>query len=192
MSVNFIYKKFFLLPSLSSQSFNQILRLFLLSLIVSTHSVQANEENTESFVTDFKVLTEDNLPEYVSRMSQHYYEQVESLGSYFQLYQQKRDPRGFNVWHLRGFSPTFNTLNDESQQVAKANEEFLTGRPEQALSTIFAELKEVSVHLMLSFRENDPEAFKLADAKVKEHGEQIATLLRSHNLETEIREVSLN
>ncbi|MDO8827065.1 hypothetical protein [Methylophaga sp.] len=192
MTVNFIYKKFFLLPSLSSQSFNQILRLFLLSLIVSTHSVQANDENTESFVTEFKGLTEDNLPEYVSRMSQHYYEQVESLGNYFQLYQQKRDPRGFNVWHLRGFSPSFNALNDQSQQVATANEKFLAERPEQALSTIFAELKEVSVNLMVSFRENDPEAFKLANTKVKEHGEQIATLLKAHNLEAEIREVSLN
>jgi hypothetical protein len=44
---------------------------------------------------------------------------------------------------------------------------------------------------MLAFRENDPQAFKAANAMVKEHGDQIAALLKTHNLNEEIREVTL-
>ncbi|WP_417550407.1 hypothetical protein [Methylophaga sp.] len=191
MTFDFLSANFFLLARESKQSFRSLLWL-LVAMLVPLPSVQANEENEESFVTEFSMLTEDNLPQYVSRISHRYYEQVEMLGRYFQLYQQKRDPRGFNVWHLRGFSPKFNALNDENQLIAKANEAFLSDRPETALTTIFAELRDVSVNLMVAFRDNDPEAFKLANAKVKEHNEQIATLLRAHNLDKEIRDISLN
>lgn len=187
-----VFSASFLFAKLSKQSFNPLLWWFLFAMLVPLPSVQANEETAESFVTEFTVLNEDNLAEYVSRMAQRYYEQVEILGKYFQLYQQKRDPRGFNVWHLRGFSPNFNALNDENQLIAKANEAFLAERPEKVLTTTFAELRDVSVNLMVAFRDNDPEAFKLANAKVKEHNEQIATLLRAHNSDKEIRDLSLN
>lgn len=192
MTFNVFSAKFFLLAKLSKQSFNPLLWWFMFAMLVPLPSVQANEETAESFVTKFTVLNEDNLAEYVSKMTQRYYEQVEILGKYFQLYQQKRDPRGFNVWHLRGFSPNFNALNDENQLITKANEAFLAERPEKVLTTTFAELRDVSVNLMVAFRDNDPEAFKLANAKVKEHKEQIATLLRAHNLDKEIRDISLN
>lgn len=192
MTVHVFSAKFFLLAKPSKQSFNPLLWWFLFAMLVPLPSVQANEETVESFVTKFTVLKEDNLAEYVSRMAQRYYEQVEILGKYFQLYQQKRDPRGFNVWHLRGFSPNFNALNDENQLITKANETFLAERPEKVLTTTFAELRDVSVNLMVAFRDNDPEAFKLANAKVKEHNEQIATLLRAHNLDKEIQDLSLN
>lgn len=191
MTVNFYSEKFFL-TSISRQSFRQLLWLFMFSLLLTIQSVQANEENTESFSSEFAVLTEDNLPQYVSRMSQRYYAQVELLNNYFQLYQQKNDPRGFNVWHLRGFTPNFSALNAENQLVAAANDKFLAERPEKALTTIFAELREISVNLMVAFRDNDPQAFKLANAKVKEHKEQIATLLKAHNLDKEIQDISFN
>ncbi|ODN67700.1 hypothetical protein A9E74_00530 [Methylophaga muralis] len=191
MTVNFFSGNSFLLSLTSRQAINQLLGLFIFCLMLSIPVAQANEENTESFVTEFAELNEANLPTYVSKLSHRYYEQVELLGKYFQLYQQKRDPRGFNVWHLRGFTPSFDALNDESQQVAKTNEKFLANRPEQALSTIVAELRDVSVNLMLAFRENDPQAFKAANAMVKEHGDQIAALLKTHNLNEEIREISL-
>lgn len=191
MTVNFFSRKFFL-HLLSRQSVSKLVWLFLFSFLLSVQSVTAADVNTGSYVTEFAVLTEDNLPQYVSRMSQRYYEQVESLGNYFQLYQQKRDPRGFNVWYLRGFTPGFNTLNDENQQIAIANEEFLVERPEKTLTIIFAELKEVSVNLMVAFRDNDPQAFNAANAQVKSHSEQIAVLLKMHNLNDEIREISLN
>lgn len=192
MTFNVFSAKFFFLAKLSKQSFNPLLWWFLFAMLVPLPSVQANEKTAESFVTKFTVLNEDNLAEYVSKMAQRYYEQVEILGKYFQLYQQKRDPRGFNVWHLRGFSPNFNALNDENQLIAEANEAFLAERPEKALTIIFAELRDVSVNLMVAFRDNDPEAFKLANAKVIEHNEQIATLLRAHDLDEEIRDLSLN
>lgn len=164
----------------------------MVSLLVSIHSVHADEENMESFASEFEVLTQNNLPQYVSQMSQRYYNQVELLGKYFELYQQRNDPRGFNVWHLRGFSPNFSMLNTENQLVAVANQKFLEERPEKALTTIFAELKEVSVNLMLAFRDNDPQAFKTANAMVKEHSAQIAILLEAHGLDKEIRDISLN
>jgi len=164
----------------------------MLSLLVSIHSVQADEKKAASFASEFEALTEDNLPQYVSQMSQRYYNQVELLKKYFDLYQQRNDPRGFNVWHLRGFSPNFSMLDAENQLVAGANEEFLSERPEKALTTIFAELKDVSVNLMLAFRDNDPQAFKAANAKVEDHSAQIAALLKAHGLDKEIREISLN
>lgn len=191
MTVNFYSGKFFI-HSISRYSFSQLLWVFLLFLLLTIQSVQANEENAESFASEFAVLTEDNLPQYVSQMSQRYYTQVELLGNYFQLYQQKNDPRGFNVWHLRGFSPNFSMLDAENQLVAVANEKFLAQRPEKTLTTIFAELKEVSVNLMVAFRDNDPQAFKAADAQVKEHKEQLAAFLKSHNLDKEVQDISLN
>lgn len=192
MTVNLSSGKFFLLHSLSRYSFGQILWLFLVLLLVSVHSVHAGEENTESLASEFEVLTENNLSQYVSQMSQRYYDQVELLGKYFKLYQQKNDPRGFNVWHLRGFTPNFSALNAENQLIAAANEKFLTDQPEKALTTIFAELREVSVNLMLAFRDNDPQAFKVANAMVQKHSAQIAILLEAHGLDKEIRQVSLN
>ena len=45
---------------------------------------------------------------------------------------------------------------------------------------------------MLAFRDNDPQAFKAANAKVKDHSAQIAALLKAHGLDKEIREISLN
>ena len=191
MTVNFFSVKSFLLSVTPRQAINQLMGLSFFCLMLSVPLAQANEESTESFVTEFAQLNEANLPQYVSKLSHRYYEQVALLGKYFQLYQQKRDPRGFNVWHLRGFTPSFNALNDESQQVAEANEKFLADRPEQALTAIFAELRDVSVNLMLAFRENDPQAFKAANAMVKEHGDQIAAILKTHKLNEEIREVSL-
>tara|TARA_R100000388_G_C7235642_1_gene157649 strand:+ start:1058 stop:1672 length:615 start_codon:yes stop_codon:yes gene_type:complete len=180
----------FFRTSISRVTFIQILSLF--SMLILMPSVKANEENTESFVAEFEILTEDNLSQYVSQMSQRYYEQVELLNKYFQLYQQKNDPRGFNVWHLRGFTPNFSAINAENQLIAAANDKFLAERPEKALTTIFAELRDISVNLMVAFRDNDPQAFKLAKAKVKEHKEQIATLLKAHNLDKEIQDISLN
>lgn len=164
----------------------------MLSLLVSIPSVHAEEKKAASFASEFEALTEDNLPQYVSQMSQRYYNQVELLGKYFDLYQQRNDPRGFNVWHLRGFSPNFSMLDAENQLVAVANQKFLAERPEKALTTIFAELKDVSVNLMLAFRDNDPQAFKAANAMVKDHSAQIAALLKAHGLDKEIREISLN
>lgn len=192
MTVNFFSGKSFLLAFTSRQAINQLVGLFIFCLLLSVPLAQASEESKESFVTEFAELNEANLPQYVSKLSHRYHEQVELLGKYFHLYQQKRDPRGFNVWHLRGFTPSFDALNDENQQIAKANENFLADRPEQALSTIFAELRDVSVNLMLAFRENDPQAFNAANAMVREHGDQLAAILKTHNLNKEIREVSLN
>lgn len=172
--------------------FRQILCLLLLFSLVSLSTAQAEVEPSDAFAAEFSVLTEDNLPHYVSRMAQRYYEQVELLGKYFQLYQQRRDPRGFNVWHLKGFSPNFNTLNAQIQQVAMLNEAFLAERPEKALSSIFAGLKDVSVNLMVAFRDNDPQAFKLAKTQVQSHSAQLESLLKAHNLNHEVRQVSLD
>jgi len=192
MTANFSSGKLFRPSSFTKKSIIQLLWLLALSLLVSMQTVKANEENTESFAAKFEVLTERNLSQYVSQMSQRYYNQVELLGKYFKLYQQKNDPRGFNVWHLRGFSPNFSMLDAENQLVAIANETFLAERPEKALTTIFGELKDVSVNLILAFRDNDPKAFKAANAQVKSHSEQVAALLKAHNLHDEIRELSLD
>jgi|TARA_R100000654_G_scaffold59132_2_gene85870 hypothetical protein len=192
MTVNFSSVKPYLLPFMSRNAFSQLIRLLMLSLLVSIPSVNAEEKKAASFASEFEALTENNLPQYVSQMSHRYYSQVELLGKYFDLYQQRNDPRGFNVWHLRGFSPNFSMLDAENQLVASANEEFLAERPEKALTTIFAELKDVSVNLMLAFRDNDPQAFKAANAKVEDHSAQIAALLKAHGLDKEIREISLN
>lgn len=192
MAFNFSSTKSFLLPFMSRDAFGQLLGWLMISWLVSIQSVHADEKKTAAFASEFEVLTEENLPHYVSQMSQRYYDQVKLLGKYFKLYQQKNDPRGFNVWHLRGFSPNFSMLDAENHLVAVANEKFLAERPEKELTTIFAELKEVSVNLMVAFRDNDPQAFKTAKAMVNDHSAQIAILLKAHGLDKEITEISLN
>src|SRR5690554_3016125 len=162
----------------SKAMFGKLLALMMLTVLLSIQFVMADEEAENQLNTEFAVLNEENLTDYVSTMSQRYYEQVDLLRSYYQLYQQKYDPRGFNVWHLKGFSPKHEALNTENQHVAVMNEEFLAERPERALTTIFAELKEVSINLLLAFRENDPAAFHAANAMVKDHNQQLTVILK--------------
>ncbi|AUZ85034.1 hypothetical protein [Methylophaga nitratireducenticrescens] len=192
MTVHFFSSTIPPLPILFKQSAIPLVWLCLLGLFMSISSVEANDENTQAFTAEFAVLDKNNLPQYVSRMSQRYYAQVDLLNNYFQLFQQKKDPRGFNVWHLRGFLPNFSLLDAENQHVAESNENFLAERPEKELTLIFTELKEVSVNLMVSFRENDPEAYKAASTQVKSHIKQLTEILKTHHLGDEIRESSLN
>lgn len=43
--------------------------------------------------TDLTKIDNANLPQFVSQLGDDYYQQLESLVTYYQLYQQKRDPR---------------------------------------------------------------------------------------------------
>lgn len=191
MAAHFSPSKFFVFYQLK-RHLVMLLSISIMALLVPLTPAQADENRSESFTSRFEVLTETNLGEYVSGISQRYYEQVALLRQYFQLYQQRRDPRGFNVWHLRGFTPAFSQLNAQHQLIAANNESFLADRPEQALTSIFAELKDVSVNLMVAFRDNDPEAFKTANTTVKNHNEQINSLLAKYQREHEMQELSLD
>lgn len=164
----------------------------LLAVLFSTQSAMANEDVATQFSTEFRVLNEDNLGNYVATVSQQYYRQLELLRHYFQFYQQKHDPRGFNVWHLKGFLPEFEAFNTAQQRVAADNQHFLAGHTAKALATMFAELREISVNLLLALREGDPAAYHAARTMIKEHGEKLATILKEHQLEESIREISLD
>lgn len=164
----------------------------LLVFFFSTQSAIANEETTTQLSTEFSVLNESNLSNYVAAVSQQYYRQAELLHHNFQFYQQKRDPRGFNVWHLKGFSPEYQAFNTALQDVATNNQKFLAGRSAEALTTIFAELRGVSINLLIALRESNLTAYHEAKAVIKEHEAQLATILREHQLEENIRDVSLD
>lgn len=176
----------------SAKVLYKLLIPLLLTVLFSTQLAVANEDTAAQFSTEFRVLNEDNLGNYVATVSQQYYRQLELLRHYFQLYRQKHDPRGFNIWHLKGFLPEFETFNRAQQHVAADNQYFLTGHTAKTLATMFAELREVSVNLLLALREGDPAAYHAASVMVKEHGEQLTTILREHQLEEHIRDISLD
>lgn len=141
--------------------------------------------------TDLTKIDNANLPQFVSQLSGDYYQQLESLVTYYQLYQQKRDPRGFNVWHLRGFTPALKAQQTYYQGLLE------TATPEtrttaEQLVTIFNALDTISTQLMISFRENDPAAYQQAKTLIKDNNALLADKLKQFSLEAEIRDINLN
>lgn len=140
---------------------------------------------------DITDIHTDNLPQFVSQFGGDYYQQLESLVTYYQLYQQKRDPRGFNVWHLRGFTPVLKAQQTYYQDLLE------TATPEtqtttEQLVTIFNALDTISTQLMISFRENDPAAYQQAQALINDNNALLAEKLKQFSLEAEIRDINLN
>lgn len=159
--------------------------LLLMSLTLS-HSVLAKTSGHE-----LQQLTADNLPQFVSQISADYYHQLQSLVDYYQLYQQKRDPRGFNVWHLRGFRPAFTTQNNYYQQLTN-NAEALKGQPAAELPAAFDAVGKIATQLMVSFRENDPAAYQQAEDLMAENNALVASQLEQYQLSDEIRNISFD
>ncbi|HET8808549.1 MAG TPA: hypothetical protein VFM76_09225 [Methylophaga sp.] len=165
--------------------FGQLLALTVLAL--TGPSLQACEQQT----TDLQQINTANLPQFVSQISADYYQQLESLLKYYELYQQKRDPRGFNVWHLRGFSPALAKQQAYYQQLqATASAE---SQPTvEKLITVFNELDTISTQLMVSFRENNPAAYQQAKTLITDNNAFLATQLKEYQLDDEIRDITLN
>lgn len=162
-------------------------QLGIAGMMMLSQSLLAAEQQPAN-ITDIQA---DNLPQFVSQLSNDYYQQLESLVTYYQLYQQKRDPRGFNVWHLRGFSPAFKEQQTYYQNLlATASAE--TQPTAEKLVAIFNALDTISTQLMISFRENDPVAYQQAQALVSDNNALLAAQLKQFALEAEIREINLN
>lgn len=161
--------------------------LAVTSLLLMSQSLHAGEQQAD----DLQKVTADNQPEFVSQISSDYYQQLESLLHFYQLYQQKRDPRGFNVWHLRGFTPTYQQRQQYYQDlVASAEPE---SKPHtNSMLVVFNSLETISTQLMVSFRDNNPAAYHQAKTLVSENNALLTEQLKQFQLDNEIREISLN
>lgn len=163
----------------------QLLSLLVLLFFSQTLSAADNK------ASDLQQITADNESQLVSQIGSDYYQQLESLVNFYQLYQQKRDPRGFNVWHLRGFSPAFNERQAYYQELlATAAPESLTTA--EKIVAIFDALETISTQLMISFRENDPAAYQQAKTLIAENNDAMAKLLAQYQHEADIRTINLN
>lgn len=155
------------------------------SMVLMSQSLHTAEQSR-----DLQNVTTDNLPAFVSQLSEDYYQQLTSLIDFYQLYQQKRDPRGFNVWHLRGFSPAFgerqayydHLLNsaDPDSQAAVAN-----------LVNVFNDLGSIATQLMVSFRDNDPAAYQQAKLLIRDNNVLLAQQLKQYQQDSTISEINL-
>ncbi len=164
--------------------FGQLLAIAGLALMGS--SLQASDQQQ----SDLHQINTDNLPQFVSQISSDYYQQLTSLIKYYELYQQKRDPRGFNVWHLRGFSPALTARQTYYQQLqATASAE--TRATVDELVNVFNELDTISTQLMVSFRENDPAAYQQAKTLITDNNVLLANQLKPFELDNEIGEINL-
>ncbi len=160
--------------------------LAMTSMVLMSQTLQAEQPTS-----DLKQVTADNLPVFVSQLSHDYYQQLESLVNYYQLYQQKRDPRGFNVWHLRGFSPAFSAQQSYYQglQDSAASE---TQQTVASLVGIFNDLDTISTQLMVSFRDSDADAYQQAKTLASDNNAYLAKQLKAYQLDGEIRDITLN
>ncbi|MEX1201502.1 MAG: hypothetical protein WEB02_11995 [Methylophaga sp.] len=160
--------------------------LAMASMVLMSQTLQADQP-----ASDLKQVTADNLPAFVSQLSNDYYQQLESLVNYYQLYQQKRDPRGFNVWHLRGFSPTFS----EHQNYYRELQDSAASETQQTVASlvgVFNDLGTISTQLMVSFRDSDPAAYQQAKTLTRENNAFLAKQLEEYQLDGEIRDITLN
>ncbi|MDT8311553.1 MAG: hypothetical protein RQ732_08925 [Methylophaga sp.] len=160
--------------------------LMMTSMVLMSQSLQAEQP-----ASDLKQVTADNLPAFVNQLSNDYYQQLESLVNYYQLYQQKRDPRGFNVWHLRGFSPAF-TERQSYYLELQDNAATETQQTVASLVEVFNDLDAISTQLMVSFRENDPAAYQQAKTLVNDNNAFLTKQLEAYQLDSEIREITFN
>lgn len=160
--------------------------LFLSSL---SHAEQRTDAITQ--LETIGTLNEDNLANYVTIVSEDFYQQQQLLAEYFKVYQQKKDPRGFNVWHLRGYLPQFRELNQAHQEFAMENATFLAGQSEYSLLESIAALEAISTRLMIAMRENDPETYHAAFELNTQHSDLIAEALTRHQLDENIQHISL-
>lgn len=164
--------------------FGQLLALVGLALVGS--SLHASEQQT----ADLQQINAENLPQFVSQISSDYYQQLDTLLKYYELYQQKRDPRGFNVWHLRGFSPAITARQTDYQQLQATASAEIQATVDK-LVTVFNELDTISTQLMVSFRENDPAAYQQAKTLITDNNALLANQLKAFKLDNEIREINL-
>lgn len=162
--------------------------LAVTSLVLMSQSLQAGEPPAD----DLQPINTDNLPQFVSQISDDYYQQLESLLNFYQLYQQKRDPRGFNVWHLRGFSPVFSERQQYYQvlQDSAASEE--TQPTVTSLVAGFNHLGTIATKLMVAFRDSNPDAYQQAKALISENNALFSQQLKQFQLDSEIRDIRLN
>lgn len=170
--------------------FNVFIRFWQLlamtCMVLMSQTLQADQP-----ASDLKQVTADNLPAFVSQLSKDYYQQLESLINYYQLYQQKRDPRGFNVWHLRGFSPVFSEQQSYYQELQdRAASE--TQQTVASLVDVFNDLGAISTQLMVSFRDSDLTAYQQAKTLTCENNAFLAKQLEEYHLDSEIRDITLN
>ena len=161
--------------------------LAVTSLVLMSQSLQAGEPPAD----EFQQINTDNLPQFVSQISDDYYQQLESLLNFYQLYQQKRDPRGFNVWHLRGFSPAFS----ERQQYYQALQDSAASETQPTVTSLvdaFNHLGTIATQLMVAFRDSNPDAYQQAKALISENNALFAQQLKQFQLNSEIRDIGLN
>jgi len=172
------------------RSFKVFLRFWQLlaitSMVLMSQTLQAEESDNE-----LNQVTADNLPAFVNQLSNDYYQQLESLVNYYQLYQQKRDPRGFNVWHLRGFSPAFNERFSYYQNL-QDNAATETQQTVASMVEVFNDLDTISTQLMVSFRDSDQAAYQQAKTLTSENNAFLAKQLEEYQLNGEIRDITLN
>lgn len=160
------------------------------ALFLSNISYAEQQSNTTNLAT-IGTLNDENLSTYVSIVSEDFYQQQQLMKDYFKLYQQKKDPRGFNVWHLRGYLPQFRELNQAHQEFAMENAAFLADQLENSLVESIAALEPISSRLMVAMRENDPATYHAAFELNTQHSDLIAEALKRHQLEDNIQHISL-
>lgn len=139
---------------------------------------------------DIQQITESNMAELTSQVADDYYNQLESLVTFYKLYQQKRDPRGFNVWHLRGFTPNYSAQSSYYQTLlASAPAEIENAK---AAIDAFNAVGTIASQLMIAFRDNNADAYANAVSLVETNNEVIASLLAEYGNEDAARQISLN
>lgn len=161
------------------------------ALFLSSLSYAEQKTDAATQLETIGTLNEDNLSNYVTIVSEDFYQQQQLMADYFKLYQQKKDPRGFNVWHLRGYLPQFRALNEAHQDYAKENAGFLADQPENTLVESIAALEAISTRLMIAMRENDPATYHAAFELNTQHSDLIAEALTRHQLDENIQHISL-
>lgn len=173
-------------------SYPRLFLFLLLSGLVFSLTLPAHAEVETTEITELDDLTDNTLDAYVLTLSRDFYNQQQILADFFRLYQAKRDPRGFNVWYVRGFMPDFTALKSIHQDYVDRNAALLHNHPEGNLIDSFAALEIIASRLMTAVRENDPVMFQMAQSLNQEHSEIIASALTRHGLSDEIRDITLN
>lgn len=160
--------------------------LAVTGLLVVSQTSQATQQTD-----DLQEINTDNISQLVSQVGRDYYQQLDSLVKYYQLYQQKRDPRGFNVWHLRGFSPSFNERQSYYQDLLSTASADAQLTADNTVA-IYSAVGTIARQLMIAFRDSDPEAYQLAVALIDENNALMATQLKQFQREAEVRTILLN
>lgn len=167
------------------------MRFWQLLAVTGLLMVSQTSQATQTQTDDLQEINTDNLSQLVSQVGSDYYQQLDSLVKYYQLYQQKRDPRGFNVWHLRGFSPSFNERQSYYQDLLSTASADAHPIADNTIA-IYSAVGTIAKQLMIAFRDSNPESYQQAVALIDENNNLMATHLKQFQREAEVRTIQLN